>query len=102
MCSIQSKGDSIMLNFLTTATAVIMLALTATGVAHPINYHHHHLHAGYAGPMYSQASRLLRPGNVPGRTIAGIAPQFNSSSLQIKGYGCVAHPDYGLYIPRFC
>ena len=25
-----------------------------------------------------------------------------SPGLQIKGYGCIAHPDYGLYIPHFC
>jgi hypothetical protein len=25
-----------------------------------------------------------------------------SQGLQIKGYGCLAHPDYGLYTPHFC
>jgi len=27
--------------------------------------------------------------------------QFNNLDPQIKSYGCLAHPDYGLYIPRF-
>ena len=69
------------------ATVLVMLAFAATGVAQArsINYQHHHFHAGYAGPVYSQAPRAL-----------------NNSGLQIKGYGCLAHPDYGLYTPHFC
>jgi hypothetical protein len=87
----------------TTATAVIMLGLSATGVAQarPINYQHH-FHAGYAGPVYSKVLRELSPWNVPGRSVVGVPPQFNNPDPQIKGYGCLAHPDYGLYTPHFC
>jgi hypothetical protein len=92
-----------MSHILRMATVIIMLAFAATAVAQarPINYHHH-LHAGYAGPMYSQAQDELRPWNVPGRGIAGVAPLFNNPGPRIKGYGCLAHPDYGLYTPHFC
>jgi len=88
---------------LTTATAVIMLGLAATGVARaqPTN-DRHYFHAGYAGPAYSEARRELSPWNVRGRGVAGLAPRFNNPGPQIKGYGCLAHPDYGLYTPDFC
>jgi hypothetical protein len=57
MCSIQSKGDLVMSKILTTATAVIMLGVAATGVAQgrPINHQRHHFHAGYVSPVYSKA-----------------------------------------------
>ena len=76
-----------MLRILRMTMVGIMLAFAATGVAqaHPINYQHHHSHAGYAGPVYSQAPHA-----------------FNNPGPQIKGYGCLAHPDYGLYTPHFC
>jgi hypothetical protein len=87
----------------TARAAIVALSLSAMGVAQgrPINYQHH-FHAGYAGPVYSKAPRELWPWNVPGRGVAGIAPQFNNPGPQIIGYGCLAHPDYGLYTPHFC
>jgi hypothetical protein len=85
-------------------TAIVMLTFVATDVAHAraINDQHHHFRPGYAGSVYSQAPRELWPWNVAGRGVAGVAPQFNNPGLQIKGYGCLAHPDYGLYTPHFC
>jgi hypothetical protein len=51
-------------------------------------------HASYVGPMYSKAPRELWPyKDVASR---GVAPQFSNPGPQIKGYGCLAHPDYGL------
>jgi hypothetical protein len=101
ICSIKSKGDLVMSKMLITATAVIMLGVAATSVAQarPINYQHHHFHGSYAGPVYAKAPRELWPWNVQGR---GLAPQFSNRGPQIKGYGCLAHPDYGLYTPHFC
>ena len=93
-----------MSKILTTATAVIMLGVAAPSVtqARRINYQHHHFHASYAGPVYSKPPRELGPWNAPGRGVAGVEPQFNNSGPQIKGFGCLAHPDYGLYSPHFC
>jgi hypothetical protein len=83
------------------ATAIVMLAFAATAVtqAHSTNYRHH---AGHAGSMSSRAPRELRPWNIPGRGVVGGASQFNNPGSQIKGYGCLAHPDYGLHTPHFC
>jgi hypothetical protein len=77
----QSKG-LVMSDILRMAMVLVMLAIAATGVAQarPINYEHHHFRAGHAGPMHSQAPRA-----------------FNN-----PGFGCLAHPDYGLYTPHFC
>jgi hypothetical protein len=60
-----------MSHILRMATVLVILAFAATGVAqaHPINYQHHHSHAGYAGPVYSQAPHA-----------------FNNPGPQIKGY----------------
>jgi hypothetical protein len=93
-----------MSRILNTATAVIMLGLAATGVAqaHPSNYQHHHFHAGHAGSVHSTAPGKLRPWNVLAPGVASVAPQFNDPGPQIKGYDCLAHPDYGLYNPHFC
>jgi hypothetical protein len=90
-----------MSKILTAATAVIMLGVAATSVAQarPINHQHHHFHASY---VYSKAPRELWPWNVQGRGVAGVAPQFSNPGPQIKGYGCLAHPDYGLHTPHFC
>jgi hypothetical protein len=76
------KRTLVVSDILRMATVFVMLAIAATGVAQarPINYEHHHFHAGYAGPMHSRAPRA-----------------FNNPS-----YGCLAHPDYGLYTPHFC
>jgi hypothetical protein len=96
-----TKRRLLMSYVLRMATVTVMLGFAATGVtqAHPTNYRHH---AGYAGSMSSQAPRELWPWNVPGRSVAGVASQFNNPGPQIKGYGCLAHPDYGLYTPHFC
>jgi len=92
-----------MSKILITAMAVIMLGVATTSVAQArrIKYHHHH-HGSYAGPVYARAPRELWPWNVQGRGFAGVAPQFSNQGWQIKGYGCLAHPDYGLYTPHFC
>ena len=86
------------------ARAVIMIGIAATSVAQarPINYQHHHFHARYAGPVYAKAPPELWPWSAQGRGFAGVAPQFSNRGPQIKGYGCLAHPDYGLYTPHFC
>jgi hypothetical protein len=104
MCSIQSKGDLVLSKIISTATAVIMLGVAATGVAQgrAINHQHHHFHAGYPDPVYSKPPRELWPWNVQGRGVASVAPQFSNPGPEIKGYGCLAHPDYGLYTPHFC
>ena len=104
MCSIQSKGDLVTSKIPTAAMAVIMLGVAQTGVAQarPIKYQHHHFHAAYAGPVYSKAARELWPWNVQARGVAGLAPRFSNPGPEIKGYGCLAHPDYGLYTPHFC
>jgi hypothetical protein len=52
--------------------------------------------------VYSKAPRELWPWNVQGRGVTAVAPQFSNPGPPIKGYGCLAHPDYGLYIPHFC
>jgi hypothetical protein len=93
-----------MSKILITATVVVKLGVAATSVAQarPINYQHHHFHASHAGPVYARAPRELWPWNVQGVGVAGVALQFSNRSPQIKGYGCLAHPDYGLYIPHFC
>jgi hypothetical protein len=104
MCSIQTKGDLVMSKILATAMAAIVLGVAATSVAQArhINYRHHHFRASYAGPVYWKALRELWPWNVQGRGVAGVAPRFSDPGPQIKGYGCLAHPDYGLYTPHFC
>jgi hypothetical protein len=89
---------------LITAMAIVTLGIAAmsTVQARAINYQHHHFRAGYAGPVYSKALRELWPWNVQGRGVAGVAPQFSDQGPEIKGYGCLAHPDYGLDTPHFC
>jgi hypothetical protein len=32
----------------------------------------------------------------------GFWPGSVHVDLGVKGYGCIAHPDYGLYTPHFC
>jgi hypothetical protein len=93
-----------MSHILRMVTAIVMLAFAATDVARAraIKDNHYRFRPGYAGMVYSQAPRELWPWNVPGRGCAGVAPQFNNPGLQIEGYGCLAHPDYGLYAPHFC
>jgi hypothetical protein len=84
------------------AIVTLGLAAMSTAQARAINYQHHNFRAGYAGPVYSKAPRELWPWNVQGRGVAGVAPQFSDQGPEIKGYGCLAHPDYGLYTPHFC
>jgi hypothetical protein len=92
-----------MSHILRVVTAIVMLTSVATDVAHArVINDQHHFRPGYAGSVYSQAPRELWPWNVAGRGGAGVAPQFNNPGLPIKGYGCLAHPDYGLYTPHFC
>jgi hypothetical protein len=87
--------------------AIIVLGLATLGSANAraINFHHlpgyagwasyNHVRPGYAGPAYSSApddrhfSLRSRPGSV-------------RVDLGIEGYGCIDHPDYGLYSPHFC
>jgi hypothetical protein len=104
MPSIEPIKDIVMSHTLGKVTAIVMLAVATTDVAYAraINDQHHHFRRGYAGMVYSQAPRELGPWNVPGRGVAAVTPQFNNPSLQVKGYGCLAHPDYGLYTPHFC
>ena len=74
-----------MSKILTTAATIIALGLAATGAADARgNFHrgsHPFAHAqtrdtprGYAAHVY----------------------------LGVRGYGCISHPDYGLYTPHFC
>ena len=56
-------------------------------------FHETHIRGAFAFAGDLQArdhvSRGSRPGSVP-------------VDLGIRGYGCIAHPDYGLYAPHFC
>jgi hypothetical protein len=64
------------------ATVVIMLAFTATGVgqARAVNYQHHYFHAGYAGPVNSQATSVGSWEFVPGRGIVGESCELPTSA----------------------
>jgi hypothetical protein len=55
------------------ATVIVTLALAATSIAQarPINYWHHRLHPGYAGPVHSSTPSVGSWGGVPGRGIVG-------------------------------
>jgi hypothetical protein len=64
------------------ATAAVMLAFAATGVAQarPINYQHYNFHAGYDGPVYSSPSSVGSWGFVPGRGIVGESCELPTSA----------------------
>ena len=64
------------------ATAVVVFAFAATGVAQarPINYQHQQFRAGYAGPAYSSTPRALWRWNVPGRGVADSACDMPDST----------------------
>jgi hypothetical protein len=62
-----------MLHMLRMATVIVVLAFAATSVAQAYAIHHQHryFHAGYAGPVNSQAPSAGSWGFVPGRGIVG-------------------------------
>ena len=64
------------------ATAIIMLAFAATGVAQarPFNYQHDHFRAGYAGAVYSSTSSVGPVQFVPARGIIGESCDTPSSA----------------------
>ena len=80
------------------ATAIIMFALATMGAAHArvANYHDYRPWAN-AGTLtfrsdsddHHHAFQHLQPGAA-------------HVDLGVSGYGCISHPDYGLYTPHFC
>jgi hypothetical protein len=95
---LMTKGRLVMSKILTTATAIIMLGLTTMGAAHAraANYHDYQPWAHAGNLTFSMDSNDDH--HVLQRLQLGAA----HVDLGVRGYGCISHPDYGLYTPHFC
>jgi len=80
------------------ATAVIILGLATTGAAHAraANYHDYQPWANADTLTFSSDSDYHH------YVRQGLRPNAAHVDLGVRGYGCLAHPDYGLYTPHFC
>ena len=74
-----------MSKILTTAATIIALGLAATGAADARGNFDRDSH-----PFAQAQTRDTHP---------GYTAHFD---LGVRGYGCISHPDYGLYTPHFC
>jgi hypothetical protein len=99
MHSIQPiKRTFIMSHILRMTTAIIMLGLATTGATHAraANYHDSQPWANAGTLTFSSDS------DDHNHVRQRLQPRAAHVDLGISGYGCIAHPDYGLYTPHFC
>jgi hypothetical protein len=84
-----------MSQILATTTTIIMLGLATMGTAHArtANYHDYQPWAGSL--KFSSGS------NDHHHVLQHLQPGAAHAHLGVRGYGCISHPDYGLYIPHF-
>jgi hypothetical protein len=95
LTDIPTKRTFVMSRILRVATAVTMIGFATIGVAQARapNYHDYHpwasagtLTFGSDSDDHQHVLQRLEPG----------------AALGVRAYGCISHPDYGLYTPHFC
>ena len=74
-----------MSSILKKATVIAMLAFAVTGVAQARGNFDRDSH-----PSAHTQTQVTHPGYTA------------HVYLGVRGYGCISHPDYGLYTPHFC